>query len=86
MLRLRLKQAIEAAEKRLGERITYDHLSRLTGLSRATLEAIGSRENYNPRLSTIERLCDALDCAPGDLIEVVAKSKPKPADSSRARQ
>jgi DNA-binding Xre family transcriptional regulator len=69
MLRVRLREALEAAERRLGQRITYDDLAQLTGLARATLEAIGSRPQYNPRLSTIERLCQALDCAPADLLE-----------------
>jgi putative transcriptional regulator len=72
MLRVKLREALEAAEARLGERITYHQLSRLTGLSRATLEAIGSRPSYNPRLSTIERLCDALDCQITDILEIVA--------------
>jgi putative transcriptional regulator len=72
MLRVKLREALEAAEARLGERITYHQLSRLTGLSRATLEAIGSRPSYNPRLSTIERLCDALDCQIADILEIVA--------------
>jgi putative transcriptional regulator len=74
MLRVRLREALEAAEARMGERITYDQLAKLTGLSRATLEAIGSRPSYNPRLSTIERLCDALDCTPADLLEIIPDS------------
>jgi putative transcriptional regulator len=74
MLRVKLREALEAAEARLGERITYHQLSRLTGLSRATLEAIGSRPSYNPRLSTIERLCDALDCEITDILEIVAEA------------
>jgi DNA-binding Xre family transcriptional regulator len=56
-------------ERTTGERVTYETLARKTGLSRATLEAIGSRASYNPRISTIERLCAALDCTPGDLLD-----------------
>lgn len=81
MLRVRLREALEAAESRLGERITYPRLARLTGLSRATLEAIGSRPSYNPRLSTIERLCDALECTPGDLLEIVPSATGSKASS-----
>jgi putative transcriptional regulator len=62
-------------ERASGERVTYKTLAKKTGLSRATLEAIGSRESYNPRLSTIDRLCEALDCAPGELLEIVPTSK-----------
>jgi len=62
-------------ERATGERLTYETLAKKTGLSRATLEAIGSRESYNPRLSTIDRLCLALECSPGDLLEIEPGSK-----------
>lgn len=76
MLRVKLREALEAAEARLGERITYGELARLTGLSKATLEAIGSRPTYNPRLSTIDRLCDVLGCSPGDILEFTPDTPP----------
>lgn len=71
MIRVKLREALETAEARLGERITYDQLSQLTGLSRATLEAIGSRASYNPRLSTIDRLCEVLGCGLAEILEIV---------------
>jgi DNA-binding Xre family transcriptional regulator len=55
-------------EKRTGERVTYDWLATKTGLSRATIEAIGSRVDYNPRLSTLDSICSALQCTPSDLL------------------
>ena len=69
VLRVRLREAIALAERRTGERVTYDFLARSTGLSRATIEALGSRPGYNPRLSTIERLCQVLEVSPGELLE-----------------
>ncbi|MBV8882781.1 MAG: helix-turn-helix domain-containing protein [Chroococcidiopsidaceae cyanobacterium CP_BM_RX_35] len=42
-----------------------------TGLSKATLESLASRNSYNTRLSTIEKLCRALDCTPSDLLALV---------------
>jgi DNA-binding Xre family transcriptional regulator len=78
MLRVKLREALETAEARLGERITYGELARLTGLSRATLEAIGSRPTYNPRLSTIDRLCEVLGCSPADILEFTPDSPPPP--------
>jgi DNA-binding Xre family transcriptional regulator len=50
--------------------MTYERLSGLTGLSRATLASLASREGYDTRLSTIGKLCDALGCAPGELLEL----------------
>lgn len=59
---------MERYERNTGERITYELLSERTGLSRATIEALGSRVSYNPRLSTIGSLCDALGCTPADIL------------------
>ena len=50
------------------EKITYQDLSQKTGLSKATLEALGSRPTYNTTLSTIETLCHALECDLTDLL------------------
>jgi DNA-binding Xre family transcriptional regulator len=75
VLRVRLREAIALAEKRTGERVTYEFLARSTGLSRATIEALASRPGYNPRLSTIERLCEVLEVDPGDLLEWTIDSR-----------
>ena len=61
--------------QRTGERMTYELLAERTGLSRATLESIASRDNYNTTLSTIEKLCRALDCQPGDLLELTGEAE-----------
>lgn len=59
----------------LGERrITQAELHRLTGISAHTISAI-----YNERVSmisfrTLERLCEALDCSVGDILEYVPKA------------
>lgn len=62
VIEITLRQAIQEFEQRTGERITYSDLAARTGLARSTIEAIGSRAEYNPTLSTIDLLCDALDC------------------------
>lgn len=77
---MRLREAIALAEKRTGERVTYDFLARSTGLSRATIEALASRPGYNPRLSTIERLCEVLEINPGDLLEWTVESRSEPGE------
>jgi DNA-binding Xre family transcriptional regulator len=68
VIRVQLREAMRRHERASGERITYEWLAQKTGLSRATLEALGSRSNYNPRLSTIERVCAALGCGPKELL------------------
>ena len=71
MIIVKLREAMKRFHAETGERLTYEKLAERTGLSRPTLEAIGSRQDYNPTLSTIDRLCEALRCQPGDLLERV---------------
>ena len=59
---------MESHRRRTGERMTYERLAQLTGLSRQTLESVASRPGYNSTLDTIAKLCRALDCQPGDLL------------------
>ena len=70
MLHVKLREAMEAYRQRTGVRLTYDALADRTGISVATLQSLAARPGYNTRLSTIERLCAALECAPGDLLEL----------------
>ena len=75
MLRVKLREAMDEHRRRFGERMTYELLAERTSLSRATLESIASRDNYNTTLSTIEKLCRALDCQPGDLLELMGEAE-----------
>ena len=59
---------MENHRRRTGERMTYERLAQLTGLSRQTLESLASRPGYNSTLDTVARLCRALNCQPGDLL------------------
>lgn len=60
---------MERYRTRTGQKMTYDRLVELTGLSRGTLESIGSRTGYNTTLDKIDRLCAALECDIPDLLE-----------------
>ena len=75
MLRVKLREAMDEHRRRFGERMTHELLAERTSLSRATLESIASRDNYNTTLSTIEKLCRALDCQPGDLLELMGEAE-----------
>lgn len=69
-IRLKLREAMDAHRKRTGVRLTYRALAEAAGLSVSTLQSLAARPSYNTRLSTIERLCIALGCGPGDLLEL----------------
>jgi DNA-binding Xre family transcriptional regulator len=70
MLRIRLREAMDAYRKRTGERLTYETLAKASGLAISTLQSMAARPGYNTRLSTVEKLCNALQCQPGDLLEL----------------
>lgn len=60
---------MEAYQRRTGVRVTYARLAQRTGLSRATIESVATRPNYNASLRTIDAICNELGCSPGDLLE-----------------
>ena len=70
MIRVRLREAMRTHEERTGRRTTYGSLSEETGISVATLQSLGARPGYNATLATIERICRALGCTPGELLEL----------------
>ena len=65
---------MENHRRRTGERMTYERLAQLTGLSRQTLESVATRPGYNSTLDTIAKLCRALNCQPGDLLVLDPKN------------
>lgn len=78
MIVVKLREMMARYRYRTGERLTYEKLAQRTGLSRTTLEALASRPGYNTTLATLEKLCRALECEPGDLLEML----PDPADTN----
>jgi putative transcriptional regulator len=75
MIHVKLREVMESHRHRTGERMTYEKLAERTGLSRATLESLASRDTYNTRLSTIEKICQALNCQPGDLLALAPNAE-----------
>lgn len=71
VIRVKLREAMYRYSRASGERMTHERLSAVTGLSRSTLESLASREGYNTTLLTVDKLCRALSCQPGDILEYV---------------
>lgn len=69
-MKIKLREQMAAYRARTGEALTYAQLAERTGLSRASLESLGTRSSYNATLATIERICRALECTPGELLEI----------------
>jgi DNA-binding Xre family transcriptional regulator len=70
MIVVKLRETMQAYRQRTGRRLTYDMLSEQTGIAVTTLQSLSTRPEYNTRLSTIEKLCRALECTPGELLEL----------------
>jgi DNA-binding Xre family transcriptional regulator len=73
---------MQGYKRRTGDRMTYEILAQHTGIAIGTLQNMGSRPYYNTTLTTLARICDALEVAPGDLLELIddppkAKGAPK---------
>ena len=62
---------MQAYKRRTGERMTYEILAEHTGIAVGTLQNMGSRPYYNTTLTTLARICDALDVTPGNLLELI---------------
>jgi DNA-binding Xre family transcriptional regulator len=71
MLVVKLRDAMEAYRRRTGERMTYAKLAQQTGISQSTLRTIGSNLAYRPSLANVEKICRALNVAPGELFELI---------------
>lgn len=69
MIKVNLRQAMVDYARRTGTRTTYAEIAKETGLSKATLEALGSRNDYNTTLATIDLLCEYLGCDIATLLE-----------------
>ena len=79
MIRIRLREEMENYRLRTGVRLTYESISECTSISLPTLQSLASRQGYNTRLSTIEKLCRFLGCPPSALLELVPETE-EPSD------
>lgn len=61
-------------EKLLGDRSLY-WLSQETGIRWATLAAMANGKAQRLDLDALDRICDALECQPGDLLMRVERRK-----------
>lgn len=73
MIRVKLRERMEVYRRQTGIRLTYPVLAKKADLSVETLQSLSTRVSYNTRLTTIEKLCHALDCTPGDLLEITSE-------------
>ena len=89
MIAIKLREAMETFKRRTGERMTYDILVEMTGIGHGTLRTIGSTDDYNATLGTVEKICRALGTNPGDLLEMIdgpPNSEPSPKKTEKKKK
>ncbi|MHC4951830.1 MAG: helix-turn-helix domain-containing protein [Planctomycetota bacterium] len=62
----------------LDKRMKLKELSEITGIAVNNLSVLKTNKARAIRFSTLEAICKALDCSPGDLIEFVPDKDTSP--------
>ena len=68
MIQSRLKELIAARSREKRRRITYRDVRDATGISTSTLFKLANDKAAMVGFSVIDRLCEFLECQPGDLL------------------
>ncbi len=68
---------VRLAEILARKRLSIVELSDRTGISVANLEVLRDQGAMAVRLKTLDALCRALDCAPGDLLDYMSEDGPE---------
>lgn len=57
------------------KKVSLNELSHRVGITLSNLSIIKNEKSKAIRLSTLEALCKALDCQPGDILEYIKEEK-----------
>lgn len=58
MIRFRLKELVAEKEFQEGRRITFEEISKATGIHRTTLSKISNQKGYNTTTEVLDKLCE----------------------------
>lgn len=75
MIRSKLKLLIATREVSNAERISYESLGHIVGLSKNTLARLAENKTDRVDFTTIDKLCAYFNCTVGDLLEYVPEKK-----------
>ena len=76
MIRYKLKTLISDKSFRERRKITYEEITKATGIGPVTLSAIASRRGYVTSTDILDKLCAFFECSISDLIEHIPDPKP----------
>ena len=67
------------------KRMKMAGLSRQTGIAYSTINNFANERVERVDLKTLARICSALDCQPGDLLECVPDEEARPSEKKAGR-
>ena len=70
---IRIKLDVKMAERKM----SLNKLSELVGITPANLSILKNEKGKAIRFTTLDALCKALDCQPGDLMEYIEENENK---------
>lgn len=77
MIEVRIDQILEQRGR------TFYWLAKETGISHTTLWRLKKAKAYGINLDTLEKICNALNCQPGDILRLAPDQKAKKKSSKR---
>ena len=80
IIEVRIDDLLEKRER------TFYWLSKQTGVSHTTLWRLKKGKALGINFATLEKICEALDCEPGDILRLVSEKKMNKQKITKARQ
>lgn len=77
MIEVRIDELLEKRGR------TFYWLAKETGISHTTLWRLKKAKAYGITLDTLEKICNALNCQPGDILRLAPDPKAKKKSSKR---
>jgi putative transcriptional regulator len=78
MIEVRVKELLQERSR------TFYWLAKQTGISHTTLWRLKKGKAYGVTLDTLDKICQALDCQPGDILRYVS-ARPARKRSAKAK-
>ncbi len=76
MIIYHIKDLMLRKSARINQKITYDFISKETGISKITLSRMAAKKGHNASAETIEKLCKYFDVTPNQLMTIVPEPDP----------
>ena len=71
MIIYHLKDLMLKKSIKINKKITYEIISKETGISVVTLSRIASKKGYKVSMNNMEKLCQYFECTPDSLISII---------------